>query len=188
MQPVQQRKLLRTEVCQGGAQTGAGSAGIIQGMAGLGGALRVDAETDLLAGCPCLRSETLHLGGGVEDDMVGIPQQLLPFVLPVGRGEDMDLSGKVLSAQPRLIEAAGGAAGQVLGQQGVAGKHGEGLLSQQDLTAGLLLDLIQNGQVAPQGGFVHHEVRSAQFAHAQSTSTGFSSICQGRPQRFRASM
>ena len=48
----------------------------------------------------------------------------------------MGLPAELLVSQPRLKKAAGGGAGKVLPDDGVGGKHREGLLRQQDFAAG----------------------------------------------------
>ena len=74
-------------------------------------------------------------------------QQRLELLLPVGGGKHVHLPGEFLPAQAGLIQAAGGGAGQVPADQRVTGKHGEGLLGQEDLAAGLLGHLAEDLQV-----------------------------------------
>ena len=139
----------------GGAQAAAGGAGVVDRMAFLGRAFRVDAQTDALArrfGC---RAESGQLAGRVEDDVVGVVQQLVECVGSVGGAEHMVLLvGQRFPAEAALIEAAGLGARQIRCQQGVEVKVRERLLCQQDLAAGALLHLQQKFAVAAQLPFV----------------------------------
>ena len=147
MQPVQQGQQLRVKIRQGGAQAAARGAGIIDGVALLGGAFGIHPQPHLLARRFGHRAEPAQLGRAVEYKMVGVVQQLIKLFRLVGRAEYMGLPAEFLFAQPGLVQAAGGAASQILPQQRVAGKHGKGLLCQQDAAARRLADLFQNLQV-----------------------------------------
>ena len=80
VQPIQQ--LWQGRVClhggvplgTGGAQTAAGGAGVVDFVAFLRGALRVDAQTNAFARCLCRRAELCQLAGRVEHDMVSVLQ------------------------------------------------------------------------------------------------------------------
>ena len=75
MQAVQKsqqfRRHQRVPLGPGGAQTAAGSAGVVDGVA-LGATFRVDAQTDLFAGLLGRRAVRGQLGGTVKDDMVRV--------------------------------------------------------------------------------------------------------------------
>ena len=190
MEAVQQRQNALVKIVQGGSQAGARGAGVVDGVALLGGTLRIEPQPHLLSRLLCPPAESPHLIRGVEHKVVRIGQQLLKLVLPVGRGEHVGLPAELLMSQSGLIEAAGGAPRQVFPDQGVGVKHGKCLLGQQNLAAGLLLHLPQDLQILPQQPLVHQEVgggNSLSPAH-QSTSTGSRSSCQGSPHWFRASM
>ena len=96
----------------------------------------------------------------------------------------------LLLPQPGLIEAAGGGAVQVFSHHGIEAEHGEGLLGQQNMGAALPADLPQDFQVPAKPGNVRHIGGCMYFIelHDHSTSSGFSSTCQGSPQRFSASI
>ena len=61
----------------GGAEAAARGAGVIDGVALLRRALGVDAQAHALARSLCRRAELCQLGGGVEDDVVGVVEQLV---------------------------------------------------------------------------------------------------------------
>ena len=190
VKPVQQGQLLRPEIGQSGAQPGAGGAGVIDGVALLGGALGVHPQAHLLARFPGPPGVLLQLLGGVEHKVVGVLEQLGKLLLPVGGRKDVDLAGEVLLPQPGLVKAAGGAARQIPGDHGVGVEHREGLLGQEDLGAGGPGHLLEDLQVPFQKSLIHHKGGGGQGSKLlhQSTSTGLSLICQGRPHLFRASM
>ena len=114
-------------------------AGVIDGVALLGGALGIDAQPQALARLLAPWTEGFQLMDGIKDDVVGVLQELLKLVLPVGPAEDMNLTlGHLLLAQPGLIEAAGLGTRQIGGQEGIKVVVGEGLLGQQHLAPGTL--------------------------------------------------
>ena len=163
----------------GGAETAARGAGVIDGMALLRGALRVDAQTDALARRLCRRAELCQLGRGVEHDVVGVMQQLVELVHPVGGAEDVVLLlGQLFPAQTALVEAAGLSACQIGCEKRVEVEVGESLLRQQDLAARPLLDPQQNFAVAAQLGFVQQIAGGGQAKRA-APSERFASPAKG---------
>ena len=74
VQSIQQREQRLVKVCKGGAQPGAGGAGVIDGVALLGGALRVDPQADRFARILCPLTILAQLVGGVKDKVVGVLQ------------------------------------------------------------------------------------------------------------------
>ena len=71
--------------------------------------------------------------------MVRVLQDLVKFILPVGRREYVRLPAKFLMAQPRLVKAAGCGSGEIFPDQGIGVVHGKRLLGQQHPAAGLCL-------------------------------------------------
>ena len=124
----------------GSAKAAAGGAGVVDGVAFLRRALRVDAQANALACRLCRRAERRQLPGRVEHDMVRILQQFCKLILPVGGAEHMVLLVRqLLPAQAALVQAAGLGACQIRGQHWVHVKVGKGLLRQQNFAAGALL-------------------------------------------------
>ena len=81
----------------------------------------------------CRRAELCQLAGRVEHDVVGVLQQLLELVRPVGRAEHMVLLLRQLfPAKAALVQAAGLGARQIGCQHRVEIEVGKGLLRQQD--------------------------------------------------------
>ena len=176
-------------------------------MALLGGALRIHPQSQAFARLLAPGPEGLQLVDGVKDDVVGVLQELLKLVLPVGPAEHVDLPlGHLLLDQPGLIEAAGLGARQIRRQQGIEVEVRERLLRQQDLAAGALLHPQQKFTVAAQLGFVQQiagggqgrqgglgEVRQPGKGRArvpqphQSTRAGAWLSERGRPYLSRAS-
>ena len=79
VQPVQPGQSLSApgqcplEAILGHAQPGAGGAGVVDDMALLGGALRIDTQADAFPGLLCLSAEPLQLIPGIEYDVIAIP-------------------------------------------------------------------------------------------------------------------
>lgn len=67
-------------------------AGVIDVMAFLGRAFRVDPKTKTLSRFFCLQAKAAQLAWGIKDHMVGILKDLIHFIVSVGAGKDMDLS------------------------------------------------------------------------------------------------
>ncbi len=77
-------------------------------MAVLGRALGIDAQSHTFARRLGRGAKFCQLRGRVEDDMVGVPQQLVHFICAVGRAENVHFfAGHSLRAEPRLKQAAG---------------------------------------------------------------------------------
>ena len=74
VQAVQQGQQALVEISQGSAQPGAGGAGVIDGVALLGGALRVDPQADRFARILCPLAVLAQLVGGIKDKVVGVLQ------------------------------------------------------------------------------------------------------------------
>ena len=114
---------------------------------------------------------------GVKDDVVGVLQELLKLVLPVGPAEHVDLPlGHLLLAQPGLIEAAGLGARQVPGQEGVEIVVGKSLLGQQHPAASTLRQSGEHFSVFPQPLLVDDVGRGGQLG---KQSPGVV-VCQAR--------
>ena len=213
MQAIQQigqrgvRRYCGVPLGAGGAKAAAGGAGVINSVAVLGGAFRVDAQPHAFACRFCGRAELCQLGGGVKDDMVRVLHQFIHFVRTVGRAEHMDfLAGHLFRTQAGFKQAAGLGTGQVWRQQGVAVIIAECLLGQQHLAAGALGQAAQNFRVAGQGVFIQQVAGGRQFFQFrrdgsaecrkrrphiplvhQSTSTGLWFSLRGRPYLSSAS-
>ena len=173
----------------------------------LRGALRVDAQTDAFARCLCRRAELCKLAGRVEHDVVGVLQQFLKLVCPVGCAEHMVLLLRQLfPAQAALVQAAGLGTSQIGRQHRVDVEVGKSLLRQQNFAAGALLHPQQKFAVAAQLPFVQQvagggqrgkrfprKVCKARKGRAgigqphQSTSAGLWLSERGRPYLSRAS-
>ena len=128
MHAVQQGQNLRVKIRQGGPQAGSGGAGVVNGVALLGGALRIDPQPHLFSGLLGPFAVEFQLAAGIEHKVVGVTQKRREFLLPVSRRKDMGFAAEFLVPQPCLIKAAGGGTGQILPQKGVNGKHGKSLL------------------------------------------------------------
>ena len=88
--------------------------------------------------------------------MVAHLQNLLKLLLHIGSRKDVGLPAHLFFAQLGLKQAAGGGARQILPDEGINRKHGKSFLGQQDLAAGLLRHLSENGQILRQALFIHH--------------------------------
>ena len=158
----------------GGAQTAAGGTGVIDGMALLGGALRVYPQAHAFAGGLGCRAKLGQLAGRVEHDVVGVLQQLCELVCPVGSAEHMVLLFRqLLPAQAALVQAAGLGACQVGGQYRVHIKVGKGLLGQQGPAPGALLQLQHDMPIAAQLGLVQQVAGGG-----QALQLLFRQVCQ----------
>ena len=142
MKAVQHRQQAFFQFFQGGPQPGTGSAGIVDGVTFLGRAFRIQPQADGFSRRLCPLPEFFHLPRAVEDQMVGVFQNFFEFISPVSRGKHMGLPAETRYLRVGLVEAAGGSSRQILSDQGVHGKHGEGFLGQQDLAAGPVTDLL----------------------------------------------
>ena len=163
----------------GSAQTAAGSAGVINFMPLLRGALRIDAQADTFACRLCRRAELCQLAGRVEHDVVGVLQQFLKLICPVGGAEHMVLLLRQLfPAQTALVQAAGLGTGQIGCQHRVDVKVGKSLLRQQNAAAGALLHTQQNFAVAAQLGFVQQIAGGG-----QAVQLLLGQVCQPRKGR-----
>ena len=132
-QPGQGRVCLHGGVPLGtcGTQAAARGAGVVNGVALLGGALGVHPQPHALACGLCCGAELCQLPGRVEHDVVRILQKLCKFIVPVGGAEYMVLFFRqFLFAKAALVQAAGLGARQIGGQQRVHVKVGKRLLCQ----------------------------------------------------------
>ena len=145
----------------------------------LRGALRVDAQTDAFARRLCRRAELCQLAGRVEHDVVGVLQQFLKLICPVGGAEHMVLLLRQLfPAQAALVQAAGLGTCQIGCQHRVDVKVGKSLLRQQDAAAGALLHTQQDLAVAAQLGFVQQIAGGGQAVQLR-----LGQVCQPRKGR-----
>lgn len=188
------------EVAQPHAETRACGARVVDGVL-LRRALGVDAQATRDAGRKGRGAEFLPLRERVEDDVAANLRELRELGLLVGRREDMSLLAELahlLMTEPRLVEAAGRRAREVLGDQRVVVVHGEALLGEQDVRARALLHLMQDAQVVLEQvlrddvrGRRHLEelfaVKRCERFH-QSTSSGSKLSFHGRPHLLSASM
>ena len=180
MQPIQQgnqrRGHLGIPLLPGGAQAAAGGAGIIDGMFLLGGAFRVDPQSHAFPRRPGPEAEFFQLAGGIEHDVVRIPQNFFKIPLPVAGAEHMDLLPRhLLRSQPGLKQAAGLRSIQVGRHGGIQVKVGKGLLRQEHFGSGFLrhrrqqravfqqLPLIQN---IGRGGYFCKQLGGVLFSQA----------------------
>ena len=193
--------------CAGRTKAAAGRAGVVDRVAVLRGAFRVDAQPYAFARRLDLCTEFCQLCRGVKDDMVGIAQQLVHLVRAVGGAKDMHLTaGHLLGTQPCFKQAAGLGARQVRRQQGIQVIVAERLLCQQYLAAGALCQPAQNFRVAAQrifiqqiagcgqgGKFRRHRAADGRKRRPcivqchQSTRTGLWFSLRGRPYLSSAS-
>ena len=178
------RKALR-KLASPDPETGARRAGVIDGVALLGGNLRVYAQRDPesagpLTGLPD-RPVKLQLGQGIEVDMGADPAELPHFFRLVGGLEDVVLRygdarcsarprvpglrrpPEFLVSKPRLADSGGGGAVQIPGDQRIDPVHGEGLLRQQDLHPGFLPDAFQDLQIFYKCPLLHNVGGGPQF-------------------------
>ncbi|MPM27609.1 hypothetical protein SDC9_74122 [bioreactor metagenome] len=157
MKPVHPIQPVQIDLIGGDAQTGAGRAGIIDGMGFLGGTLGVDPKPD--ADAAAAGTVFFQLCKGIEDNVAAKSRNLVKLPLPIGGRENVSLPAHLGGAQPGFKEAAGGCPGEVPADQGVLGVHGKRLLGQQNFTARILLNGLQQLQIPAQPGFVHHITR-----------------------------
>ena len=155
MQAVQQGYQLRGHFLiphrSGGAQPASRSAGIIDGMAFLSGAFRIDPQTNTFSMLFRFRSKLFQLSGGIKDDMIRISKQLVKFLLTISAAENMDFFPRHLFLpQPRLIKPACFCARKIVRKQGIKIVVGKGLLCQQDLRPCPLHHRSENLPVAAQ--------------------------------------
>ena len=118
--------------------------------------------------------------------MVGVFEQLDEFLLAVGRRKDVRLAAEFLLAEAGLKQAAGRRAREGGADLRVEREGRERLLREQDLAPRAALHIAQNVEVFSQQRLVDEEIRCSQLH--QSTSTGFSTTCHGKPHLFSASM
>ena len=98
--------------------------------------------------------EAGELGGGVEDDLVGIGERLVDLVVGPGDGVGVGLAGEFRAAELDLEERAGGGAVHVLGHDVEDRPGGEAFERQQGLGAGGLAQPRDLLEVRQQAGFV----------------------------------
>ncbi len=105
--------------------------GVVDPVTLLSGTLRIDTESHAFPRRFGGRSKLCQLSGRIEHDVIGIPKQLLHFILPIGGAEDMNLfAGHLLCAKAGLIQAAGLGTTQIRGEHGVKIVVGKRLLGQ----------------------------------------------------------
>ncbi len=170
------------------AQPAAGGAGVIDGVALLGGMLRVDPQPHAGPAVLPQRAVGFQLRQAVEADMVADLHQFSHFRRGIGRAEHMVLPPRHgFMGQAGLKQTAGGGAGQVPADQRVGIEQRKGFLRQKDVAPRALLHPGQDLQVPAQGLFVHHIDRRLQPGFGavlpvhHSTVAGASSTTQGRP-------
>ena len=180
VQPVQQREQrrghLRVPLGAGHAQAAPRRAGVVNRVALLGGAFRVDAQPQALPGSLRGGAEFLQLPGAVEHDVIRPAQKLVEFIRPVGRAEHVGFPpGHGFPAQPGLVQPAGLGARQVRGQDGVQVVVGEGLLGQENFRAGALRHAGKDFPVAFKLRLVQHVAGGGQEAQPLRVK-----VCEGR--------
>ena len=102
------------KMVNGHAQTGTGSAGIINRMFSLGGTLRIDPESNADAFFPAKLLVFFQLGKGIEYDVFADIRQFLHLRLFKGRSKHMILLPHLLMAQSCFKQAAGRGTIQIL--------------------------------------------------------------------------
>ena len=150
------------------AEAGAGGAGIVDFGAGLS-VFGVDAEAggDLAVGAEDLFAILLPLGEGIEDDMIGDLDELGHFGWLVGGGEDVDVATEVLGTEAGFEESARGGSGEVVAENGVNCGAGEGLLGEEDFSAGFVLNVLENAAVMVEGALIEDVGRRRETAFAK---------------------
>ena len=161
MQAVEQGKQFRVslpvEHLARSAKAAARCAGIVDGVPILCGAFRVDPQAEAFSGAFGRRSEFPQLAGGVEDDMIGIPEQRGKILVAIRGGEDMHFfSRHFLPSKPRLKEAAGLGSGQKIRKKRVKIIIGKGLLCKEDATSGTFGHPGKTARVAQKRGLIDH--------------------------------
>ena len=182
-------------------------AGVIDGVAVLRRTFRVDAQPYAFPRRFGRGTEFCKLCRGVEHNVVGIAQQLIHLVCTVGGAEHVHLpAGHFLRAQPRLKQAAGLGARQMLCQQRVKIIVAERLLRQQHLAAGARRQCAKDFGILRQRALVYQVTGGRQGGKLrpgipaecrkrrprialrhQSTSTGLWFSLRGRPYLSSAS-
>ena len=79
--------------------------------------------------------------------MVDDPDELIHLVITVGRGTQVNFAGKVFGAEFGLVQAAGGAAGQITAAMVIGTPCGIPFLCQQDFAACPVLDGLEDFKV-----------------------------------------
>ena len=132
-------------------------------MAVLGRVLRIDAETEALAGRLRLWSEPEKLCRRVEDDVVCISDKLFHLIRPVRGTEYMHFfSRHLLCAEPRLVEAARLGPREMRGEDRIEVIVTEGLLREEDPAAGPLCERTQDLRIGLKLCFVEQIARGRQ--------------------------
>ncbi len=127
MQPVQQRQPGWVKIRPAYAQAGAGSARVVNSVV-LSGKFRVHTQAAAFAGRFGLRPKFQQLIAGIENDMVGILQQLGKLIFAVSGGKNVYLAAHFLFTKAGFKQAAGCGSLQILANQGVSGRASIGLL------------------------------------------------------------
>ena len=179
VQAAEQRQHLGVELRPRDAEAGLLTAGVIDRMPLLRGALGIDAQTGLLPGGEDLRRIGAQLRAGVEHNMVAQAGQLRDILGAVGGGEHMVFALQLLGRQPGLKKAAGRRAVEIFRDDRIDGEHGERLLRQQNSAARALAHAPKNFEIPAQSGLVDQVIR-----RVHATVSGFSSTTQGRPYSF----
>ncbi len=150
-------KTSRAEAPPGHSQARSGSTGIVERDPHLR-VLRVDphAAAHLPAAPGDDGPEPVPLVEGIENEVVGIAEELVEFRIPVTRRVDVDLLAKLLPSESGLIDGARRNAAQVTADPGKEAEHGESLEGQDDPAPGSVLNGLQDRKITLQGSFVHH--------------------------------
>jgi hypothetical protein len=143
------------------AQARADLAGVVLGdlrLAVLGVQAQADVENRARrAGRLDQIGEAGDLSRRVEDHVVRQPQYLRQVLAPIGRAIGGQLAGEELAGQPRLPQARGADAVEILPNHAGQGPHREGLQRQQHLGPAAFPHITEDRQVAPHSRLVDHE-------------------------------
>src|SRR5690606_9612900 len=90
----------------------------------------------------------MPLAERVEDEVVGDFEHRRHFGRFVGGGKDVDFAAEFLVSETRLLQSARSRADEVVAQERVEAEAGKGLLGEEDLRPGLILDPLQDLAIA----------------------------------------
>ena len=183
MEAVQKFKRALVEVARSYAHARAGRAGVVYGVI-LRGTFGIQPQSYALAARFRRRGVLFQLRHAVEHELVRNIQKLFKVPALVGGRKYVHFAREVLLSQLCLVKSAGGGSVQILCYKRISGVAGISLLRKQNFAPRVILHPFEDFKVAQKVFFVDDK---AGRAH-QSTRVGLSSICQGRPYLFSASI
>ena len=141
--------------------------------------IHTDADTDPL----CLTDIFIFfiLCKGIKNNMVADRHQFLHVRFFISRCKNMILFSHLFISQSGFVQAAGGCAADVPPDHRIKAVHGKCFLCQQNMTACILFQLLQDFKIVSDFAFIHYITGCRQSLKHHSTVCGFSSTTHGRP-------